>query len=79
MKDGQFLEYDLRNIFYKKSYTKYHRETIPRPIFFLRETVPDRYLWINNLKLYTVCFYFMSGLHIGIIETKLQTTCFYFK
>ena len=35
------------------------------------------YLWINSLKLYTVCFYYMAswGL-LKYIETKLQTTCF---
>ena len=31
MKTGQLLEYNLRNIFIEKSYTKCGRETIPRP------------------------------------------------
>ena len=36
------------------------------------------YLWVNNLKFYTVCFYCMLGSGLSkYIETKLQTTCFY--
>ena len=31
MKFGQLTEYNMRNIFLKKSYTKCGRETIPRP------------------------------------------------
>ena len=31
MKTGQLLEYNLRNIFLEKSYTKCGGETIPRP------------------------------------------------
>ena len=30
MKFGQLIEYDMRNIFLEKLYTKYGRETIPR-------------------------------------------------
>ena len=30
MKFGQLIEYDMRNIFVEKSYTKYDGETIPR-------------------------------------------------
>ena len=33
MKFGQLIEYNLRNIFLEKSYTKCVRETIPRPFF----------------------------------------------
>ena len=29
--DGQLIEYNMRNIFVKKSYIKYGGETIPRP------------------------------------------------
>ena len=32
MKFGQLREYNLRNIFVEKSYTKYAGETIPRPL-----------------------------------------------
>ena len=28
---GQLIEYNIRNIFLEKSYTKYGGETIPRP------------------------------------------------
>ena len=36
------------------------------------------YLWINNLKFYTVCFYCMTSKGLSeYIETKLQTTCLY--
>ena len=31
MKFGQLIGYDIRNTFLEKSYTKYDRETIPRP------------------------------------------------
>ena len=33
MKFGQLLEYNMRNIFVEKSYTKFSGETIPRPFF----------------------------------------------
>ena len=32
-KFGQLIEYKMRNIFIGKSYTKYGRETTPRPFF----------------------------------------------
>ena len=32
MKSGQLIEYNLRNIFVEKSYTKCAAETIPRPL-----------------------------------------------
>ena len=31
VKFGQLIEYNIRNIFFEKSYTKCGRETIPRP------------------------------------------------
>ena len=31
MEFGQLVEYNMRNIFLEKSYTKYDRETISRP------------------------------------------------
>ena len=31
MKLGQLIEYNMRNIFLEKSYTKCRRKTIPRP------------------------------------------------
>ena len=32
MKFGQLIEYNMRNSFVEKSYTKYAGETIPRPL-----------------------------------------------
>ena len=32
MKFGQLIECNMSNIFVEKSYTKYARETIPRPL-----------------------------------------------
>ena len=32
MKFGQFVEYNMKNIFVKKSYRKCAGETIPRPL-----------------------------------------------
>ena len=32
MKFGQLIEYNMRNIFVEKSYTKYTEETIARPL-----------------------------------------------
>ena len=32
MKFGQLIEYNIKNIFVEKSYTKYAGETIPRPL-----------------------------------------------
>ena len=32
MKFGQLIEYDIRNIFVEKSYTRCAGETIPRPL-----------------------------------------------
>ena len=32
MKFGQLIEYNMRNVFVEKSYTKWDEETIPRPL-----------------------------------------------
>ena len=57
----------MRNIFLEKSCTKCGRETIPRL----------SNLWINSLKVYTLCFYCISGKELlKCIKTKLQTSCF---
>ena len=75
MKFGQLIEYNMKNIFLEKSYTKCGGETFPNPI----PKKPKRaYLWINSLKFYTVCFCCMPCWGLSkYIETKLQTTCFY--
>ena len=54
MKFGQFIEYNMRNIFLEKSYTKCRGETISRP-FPKNQNIA--YLWINSLKFYATCFY----------------------
>ena len=67
MKFCQLIEYNMRNIFLEKSYTKCCRETITRP-------------FSKKLKLSVtgVCFYCMPSLGKSkYIETKLQTTYSY--
>ena len=64
MKFGQLIEYNMRNIFLEKLYTKRGRETISK--------------LFSKLKISTVSFYCM--LNWGIlkyIETKFQTIYFY--
>ena len=52
----------------------------------LEKLVPDSflksynwaYLWINGLKFYAVCFFFMTSWGLSNnVETKLRTTCFH--
>ena len=52
-KDNQLTEYNMGN-------TKCGRQTIPRP-FSKKSELSIAYLWINSLKFYTVCFYFMPS------------------
>ena len=47
MKFGQLIEYNMRNIFVEKSYTKFAGETIPRPF---SKNQNWAYLWINSAK-----------------------------
>ena len=66
----------MRNIFLENSYSKFGRETSRRPLSKKNENCP--YLWINGLKFYRVCFYFMASSGLSkYIETNLQTTCFH--
>ena len=58
MKFGQLIEYNIRNIFLGKSYTKCSEETIPRP-FSKKSKIKPLDLWINTHKFYTVSFYCM--------------------
>ena len=76
MKFGQLIEYNMRNIFLEKSYTKCGGE------FSLRHFSKKSKLSISldqQSKVYTVCFYSMLKWRAveTNIETKLQTTCFY--
>ena len=54
MKFRQFIQYNMRNIFVEKSYAQCVGETIPRS--FSEKPKLTVYLWINNLKFYTVWF-----------------------
>ena len=72
---GHLLEYNMRNIFLEKSYTKCGWETSLRPF---PKNQNWEYLWINSLKFYTACFFCMPRWELfKYIETKLQNTCFY--
>ena len=50
MKFGQLIEYNEEH-FFEKSYTKYARETIPRPL--------PKKSKLNSVKFKTACFYYM--------------------
>ena len=47
MKFGQLIEYNMRNIFIEKSYTKCGGETTARAAFKKQKLVD---LWINSIK-----------------------------
>ena len=53
MRLSPLIEYNMRNIFHGKSYTKCGGNTIP-DLF-------QKNLWINSLKFYTVRFYCMPS------------------
>ena len=66
MKSGQLIEYKMRNIFSRKIIRKMWWINYSQTIF-----------WINSLKFYTICFYFMPNWEPSKdIEFKLQATCF---
>ena len=44
VKFGQSIEYNMRNIFVEKSYTKCSGETISRP------KIKIEHLWVNSVK-----------------------------
>ena len=49
MKFGQLTEFNMRNILFEKSFTKYGGEIISRP--FSKISID---LWINSLKFYSL-------------------------
>ena len=53
---GQLIEYNMRNFFLRKHPQNVVEKLAPDP-FLKSENYA--YLWINNLKYYTVCFYCM--------------------
>ena len=56
MKTGQLREYNFRNIFLEKSYTKYGGETIPRP--FSKKSKLSIYLDQHSKVLYILFLLF---------------------
>ena len=75
MKIGQLIEYNTRNIFIEKLYTKYGGEGSPRPF---HKNQNWTYLWTNSLKCYKVCFYcmFKSKVYQNIFKLKCRTLVF---
>ena len=75
MKIGQLIEYNTRNIFIEKLYTKYGGEASPRPF---HKNQNWTYLWTNSLKCYKVCFYcmFKSKVYQNIFKLKCRTLVF---
>ena len=60
IKYGQLIKYNMRNIFLERSYTNCGKDASPKPFFIKNQN--RAYFWINSLKFYNVCFYFMSNL-----------------
>ena len=73
MRSGQLIEHNMGNFSFENSCTKCGGETILSP--FLRKKNQNwAYLWVNNLILYTVCFYCMPKLQSTTI-TKVKLRC----
>ena len=76
MKFGHLIEYNMRNIFFLKNHADNVVEKL-LPDSFLKNW-NWAYLWINNVKFYTICFYCVPSWRLSKhFETKLQTSCFY--
>ena len=59
MKFGQLIEYNMRNIFYKKSHAQNALDKLfPDPFMKNQDW---EYLWVDSLKFNTVCFYCMPS------------------
>ena len=56
MKFGQLIGYNMRNIFVQNHTQNVLEKLFPGP--FLKNQI-GVYLWINSLKFYTVCLYYM--------------------
>ena len=52
MKFGQLIEYNMRNIFYEKSFSKCGGETIPRPFSKVSYSLSLLYAKWRAIKLY---------------------------
>ena len=57
IKVGSLMKYRMRKTFLEKSCTKRWGELVPDPF---PKNQKWAYFWINSLKFYTVCFYFIS-------------------
>ena len=76
MKVGQLIEYNMRNVFVEKSYTKCAGESIPRPL--------SKKMKIKNISgsivesIQQFLFYCMLIRELSkYSEIRLQTICFY--
>ena len=58
MKFDQVIEYNMRNTFLERSYTKCREIEKLLPHLFLKSQI-WAYLWINSLKFFKACFYCM--------------------
>ena len=56
MKFGQLIDYNMRNIFLKN-----HTQNVVEKLFLdpFPKNQNQAYFWINSLKFYTACFYYM--------------------
>ena len=71
---GQLIQYNMKNIFVEKSYTKCGGESIPDS-FVKNENWA--YLWMNSLKFKTFCFYCMpSGDYQNILILSCRPLAF---
>ena len=76
MKFGQLIQYNMREVFLKNRTQNVVKKLV---LNLFQKDQSWAYLWINSLKLYTVCLYCMPSWGLSkYIETNLQTTCFCF-
>ena len=74
MKFGQLIEYNMRNNFLEKSYTKCEGETNSRPFSKTQDSaISGSLVW--SFKRFFYCL--PSWGSSKDTETKMQTTCFY--
>ena len=55
VKFGKLIEYNMRNNFLEKSYTKFVGETIPRPLKIKMEHISGSIIWSFKQFVYIVC------------------------
>ena len=73
MKFSQLIEYNMKNLFLKKSCANCGGETIPTP--FSKKTKLSISLDQQYKVLYSLLLLYVQGL-FNYIESKLQTICF---